>query len=122
MKKLLIALIAMFMVTGVAYATVNTKACAACHGTNFEKHAMGKSKIVANMTNEEVVKALLGYKSGTLNQYGMGMIMHAQVAKYTVAELKSVKIGKGVKTTSTKKKTSVKQAQVISHIRWYVCL
>ncbi len=115
MKKLFFALIAMFF-GGVAYGAVNTAVCAACHGAHFEKHAMGRSRIVANMTNKQVIKALLGYKSGTRNKHGMGMIMHAQVAKYTVSELKAVKIGKkSVKTTSTKKKKSTKKVKVISN-------
>jgi len=116
MKKLLIAFIVLFMVTGVAYAAVNTHVCSACHGIHFEKHAMGKSKIVANMSNQDIVKALIGYKKGTLNQYGMGAIMHGQVAKYSVEELKEVKLGKSVESMSTTKiKHPIKQIKIISH-------
>ena len=50
------------------------KKCAGCHGVKAEKVALGKSKIVADMS-----KALQGYKAGT---YGGPMkgIMRGQVA------------------------------------------
>ena len=55
------------------------KKCVGCHGVKAEKAALGKSKIVANMSKEEIVKALQGYKDGT---YGGAMkgIMRGQVA------------------------------------------
>jgi len=52
-----------------AYA-VGTAACAGCHGQYFEKAAMGKSKIVKDMSLKEIVDALKGYKAGT---YGGAM-------------------------------------------------
>jgi len=115
MKKLLFGLIGLFVVTG-AYAAVHTAVCASCHGKNFEKSALGKSKIVANMSHEDVVKALLGYKKGT---YGgsMKVVMAGQVAKYSVAELKIVNVGKSTdsKLTSTNVKKSVKHVKAVSH-------
>lgn len=39
--------------------------CKQCHGLHWEKEALGKSKDVSNMTNEEVKVALLGYKDGS---------------------------------------------------------
>jgi len=39
--------------------------CLNCHGTNFEKKALGKSKIVKNMSEIEISKALKGYKEET---------------------------------------------------------
>jgi len=106
----------LFVVSG-AYATVNTTVCAGCHGAHFEKHALGKSKIVANMSHKEVVKALLGYKNGTFGGSMKG-VMQAQVAKYSVAELKAVKIGKSTgskKSTSTSVKKAVKHVKAVSH-------
>ncbi|QOP40804.1 MULTISPECIES: c-type cytochrome [Sulfurimonas] len=87
MKKLLVASIAAAAVSTMAMAApVNGKACAACHGANWEKHAMGKSKVVADMTHAEIADALKGYKAGT---YGGPMkgVMKGQVAKYSDAEL-----------------------------------
>jgi len=70
------------------FGAVNSKACAACHGVNFEKVALGKSKIVANMAHHEIATALKGYKAGT---YGGAMkaVMKGQVAKYSDAELEA---------------------------------
>ncbi len=47
------------------YAARDTAACVGCHGQNFEKAALGKSKIVKDMTKDEIVKALKGYKDGS---------------------------------------------------------
>lgn len=46
--------------------TINDlKSCTSCHGNYFEKIALGKSKIVNNMTEEEITNSLKGYKDGT---------------------------------------------------------
>ncbi len=76
-----------------AFAAVNLGACKGCHGGNFEKHALGKSKIVKDMTKAEVSAALVGYKAGT---YGGPMkgIMKGQVARYSDADLKATGLGK----------------------------
>jgi len=79
----------------LAFAGVNLGACKGCHGANFEKHALGKSKVVKDMSKAEVEKALLGYKAGT---YGGPMkgVMKGQVARYSDADLKAAaqQIGK----------------------------
>jgi len=76
-----------------AFAAVNLGACKGCHGANFEKAALGKSKIVSDMTKDEVSASLIGYKNGT---YGGAMkgVMKGQVARYSEADLKSTGIGK----------------------------
>ena len=38
--------------------------CVACHGVDFEKKALGVSKIVKNMSEAEIKAALDGYKAG----------------------------------------------------------
>jgi len=55
-----------------------TAACKGCHGQNFEKKAMNVSKVVKDMSKEDIVTALKGYKAGT---YGGNMkgIMAGQV-------------------------------------------
>ena len=95
MKKIVIATIAAAAISSVAMAAVNTAACAGCHGAHFEKHAMGRSKIVKNLTHAEIAKALKGYKAGTFGGPMKG-IMHGQVARYSDADLEAVaqKIGK----------------------------
>ena len=90
MKKIVLGT----LVLGVAaFAAVNLGACKGCHGANFEKKALGKSKVVADMTKAEVSAALVGYKNGT---YGGAMkgVMKGQVAKYSEADLKGTGLGK----------------------------
>jgi cytochrome c553 len=82
------------LVCGIAaFGAVNVGACKGCHGQNWEKAALGKSKIVADMSKGDVSKALIGYKNGT---YGGAMagVMKGQVAKYSDAELSSTGVGK----------------------------
>jgi len=89
MKKIMLGT----LICGVAaFASVNLNTCVGCHGKNFEKKALGKSKIVKDLTKEEVSNALVGYKKGT---YGASMkgIMRGQVAKYTEKELMSTGLG-----------------------------
>jgi len=85
-------------VTASAY---DTSSCGACHGKNFEKTAMGKSKIVKDLTAEEITKALTGYKDGS---YGGDMknIMKGQVAKLTEDDIKAIAEAVGKKADDTK--------------------
>ncbi len=90
MKKIVLGT----LVLGVAaFAAVNLGACKGCHGANFEKKALGKSKIVKDMTKAEVSASMIGYKDGT---YGGPMkgVMKGQVAKYSNEELSSTGLGK----------------------------
>ena len=72
---------------------VSLGACKGCHGADFQKKALGKSKIVSEMTKDEVSDSLVGYKNGT---YGGSMkgIMKGQVAKYSDDALRSTGLGK----------------------------
>ncbi len=65
------------------------KLCASCHGNEFEKRALGKSKIVKDMSEEEISKSLKGYKDGS---YGgvMKTIMKTHVIKYSDTELEEM--------------------------------
>ena len=90
MKKIILGT----LVLGVAaFASVNLASCKGCHGQNFEKKALGKSKVVSEMTKQEVSDAMVGYKNGT---YGGPMkgLMKGQAAKYTEEELRSTGLGK----------------------------
>lgn len=71
-----------------AAAAVNLSACGACHGANFENVAMGVSKVVKDMSQEEIVAALKGYKAGT---YGGAMkgLMQGQVAAFDDAMIEA---------------------------------
>jgi len=80
MKKI-IATVALIATTSLfaSGGDVLYKKCAGCHGVKAEKAALGKSKIVANMSAQDIVTSLQGYKAGT---YGGAMkgIMRGQVA------------------------------------------
>jgi len=67
----------------------STAACTGCHGQHFEKAAMGKSKVVKDMSKEDIVKALKGYKDGS---YGGAMkgLMKGQVASLSDADIDSI--------------------------------
>lgn len=87
MKKVLLsAILALGLMGTAALAEVNLKGCTGCHGANFEKKALGKSKIVSDMNATSISAALIGYKDGT---YGGSMkgIMKGQTAKYSNEEL-----------------------------------
>ncbi len=65
------------------------KKCVACHGANGEKVALGKSKIIKDMTKADIESSLLGYKNGT---YGGAMkgLMAGQVKSLSVADIKDI--------------------------------
>jgi len=85
MKKIVTTIVALTATTALM-AGVNAGACKGCHGQSFEKKALGKSKIVSDMTHADIATALKGYKAGT---YGGPMkgLMKGQVAKYSDADL-----------------------------------
>lgn len=63
--------------------------CIACHGKNGEKVALGKSKIIKDMTKEDFVASLKGYQDGT---YGGAMksIMVGNVKGMSEDEFKAM--------------------------------
>jgi cytochrome c553 len=72
-----------------AAAAPDLGACKGCHGANFEKKAMGKSKIVKDLTKADIVTALKGYKDGS---YGGAMkgLMKGQVASFDDATIEAI--------------------------------
>ena len=72
--------------TTALMAAVNGGACTGCHGADWSKAALGKSKNVAEMSKADIAAALKGYKAGT---YGGPMkgLMVGQVSKYSDEEL-----------------------------------
>ncbi|OQX59982.1 MAG: hypothetical protein B5M52_01820 [Helicobacteraceae bacterium 4484_230] len=75
--------------TAVADPTVLYKKCAACHGANAEKPALGKSKIIAGWNATLIKAALMGYKDGS---YGGSMkaLMQTQVKTLNNEEIKAL--------------------------------
>ena len=43
----------------------NLNSCTGCHGADFQKKALGKSKVVKDMTKEEIISTMKGYRDGT---------------------------------------------------------
>jgi cytochrome c553 len=66
-----------------------TAKCAGCHGANFEKKALGVSKVVKGMKAEEIAKALKGYKAGTFGGAMKG-VMKGQIASYSDEQIDAV--------------------------------
>lgn len=88
MKK--IVLTAVFAAgTAVSLSAASIAACAACHGADFGKAALGKSQIVKGWDAAKIEAALSGYKAGT---YGGPMkgVMTGQVAKLSEADIKDI--------------------------------
>ncbi len=69
--------------------------CMGCHGAKGEKVALGKSKIIKDMSEADIVKAMIGYKDGS---YGGAMkgVMAGQVKKLNTAEMQA--LAKHIKT------------------------
>ena len=101
MKKTIKLLAIGTLLAGSSLYAASTAACAGCHGQHFEKVAMGKSKVVKDMSEADILIALKGYKAGT---YGGAMkgLMKGQVASLSDADMasmaKSIKGGGGVAT------------------------
>ena len=85
MKKIITGIVALTATTALM-AGVNAGACTGCHGADWSKAALGKSKNVAEMSHADIAAALKGYKDGS---YGGPMkgLMKGQVAKYSDADL-----------------------------------
>ena len=64
--------------------------CAGCHGADGKTKALGKGNPVAGQTAEALAGALQGYKAGTRNVAGMGMLMKGQVASMDDATITAV--------------------------------
>jgi cytochrome c553 len=88
MKKIALILVALSSL--YLTASVNYQTCAGCHGQTGGISALGgASKIIKNMSKEEIVSALTGYQNGT---YGgsMAMIMKGQVAGLNEEQIKEL--------------------------------
>ena len=68
---------------------VGISQCTGCHGVNFEKSALGTSRIVRDMSENDIIKTLNGYKN---RSYGGKMkgVMEGQVRKFTDIDIKLI--------------------------------
>jgi len=87
-KQSIITIVTIGLLSMTATAA-DTAACVGCHGANFEKAALGKSKIVKDMSQADIETALNGYKDGS---YGGPMkgIMVGQVAKLSKEDITAI--------------------------------
>lgn len=123
MKKLIkMVALGSILTTSSIYA-VSVAGCTGCHGQNFEKAAMGKSKIVKDMALKEIVDALKGYKRGT---YGDSMkhLMTGQVKSLSDGDIEamSMLIKKDAGTQTEKASTFADAAAVSASSVSYVNL
>ena len=72
----------------VAFANPYDK-CVTCHGSNGETAAMGKSKIIKDMTKADFIASMKGYKDGS---YGGPMkgLMKGQVMALSDADIEAM--------------------------------
>ena len=63
------------------------KKCVPCHGMNAHLNSLGKSKIINTLTPDDIKKALKGYRSGELNQYGLGSAMSPNAKPLSDADI-----------------------------------
>jgi len=87
-KVLKVLTLGSLLASSALYAA-GTAACTGCHGTSFEKKAMGKSKVVKEMSKEDIVAALKGYKDGSYGGPMKGM-MKGQVASLSDADMAAI--------------------------------
>ena len=87
MKKMVMSIVALGATTALM-AGVNAGACTGCHGADWSKAALGKSKIVSSMSHADIAASLKGYKDGSYGGAMKGM-MKGQVAKYSDADLEA---------------------------------
>lgn len=68
---------------------IYTKTCTSCHGANGNLKALNVSKIIKDLSKEELEHALMGYKDGS---YGGAMkgVMQGQVATLNAKQLESL--------------------------------
>lgn len=92
MKTKILSLAMLVAFSGSAFADEGAdiyKRCAGCHGASGEKAALGKSKIIKDMSKADFVKALKGYKDGTYGGVQKGL-MKGQVTNLTDAQMEAV--------------------------------
>jgi len=87
--KTLIAILTLTAILGAADGAALFKKCAACHGPTGEKVALGKSKVIKDMSQADLVAAMKGYKDGT---YGGAMkaLMKGQVATLNDGDIEAI--------------------------------
>lgn len=92
MKKIIVSVSLVLGLCGVAMAEDGAalfKKCAACHGPSGEKVALGKSKIIKDMSKGDIEAALKGYKDGSYGGASKAL-MKGQVASLNPAQIHAI--------------------------------
>jgi len=87
MKKLL--LVTLFAGSLFASGADVYKACAGCHGAKAEKVALGKSKVLASLSKDEIISNMKGYRAGTFGGQ-MKVLMVNQAKNLSDADITAV--------------------------------
>lgn len=105
------ALLVAFAMAGTTV-SADVKKCASCHGNDWSKKALNKSKHVSEMTQEEIEMALRGYKDGT---YGgqMKAVMKGQIGEADPAVLAEEVYKSAHPKANVKPKKELKDLSVI---------
>ena len=99
MKTINVLLLGLLTTASLHASDINLKKCMGCHGQNFEKAALGKSKIVKDMSQAEIAGAISGYQAGT---YGGKMkgLMKGQVSRLNKADI--IEVAEYISSLKTK--------------------
>lgn len=89
MKKILLSTVIAASTMFAASGADLYQPCVQCHGAKAEKVALGKSKILATLSVDEIVSTMKGYKDGS---YGgqMKAIMLPQVQNLSDADIQAI--------------------------------
>ena len=90
MKKSLFVSVALATTMTSGVFAANTAVCAGCHGQNFEKKALNVSKVVKDMSKEDIVAALKAYKAGTGGHTPMKATMQTQAKNLSDADIEAI--------------------------------
>ncbi|MFC3847961.1 c-type cytochrome [Helicobacter baculiformis] len=75
---------------GAADPATLIKKCAGCHGPSMDRKAFGKGHVVNTLDSAQIKEDLMGYKAGSLNRYGSGVVMHSQAKNLSDAEIEAL--------------------------------
>ena len=79
----------LILLSSFIYSDINLHKCTECHGKEFEKSAMGISRVVKDLSEKELREALKGYSKNT-HGGAMKDIMNRQLSKFTDKQIDEI--------------------------------
>ena len=70
--------------------SIISSVCYNCHGDKMQLSCFGVTKVVNTMEENSIKDALLAYKDGSRDSYGMGNMMQSQIGGLSIEEIKSL--------------------------------